>query len=1278
MSASLTASAIFGSEMQNIQLQPGDIRNPYNNRASVFFSDDNLEERISSEEASRTIGTLTKYGLSAGALYLIKKSLENQKIQREARKYLELNFLGESIQGTSDDAIKVYGGGRVTLTNLALNAARMFEELSPFSILRTFQTSHILQPIASANGEFHFDMDLITKQRQYFIEMFDKYGTRALDTKDIVSGLTYRNGKIYDGENKVVVDNARILTSEFTGISKVHDESANYNRILRRYTTNQEDLSKRAVHEIFELGKNVSDGHAPMTFIAAKKGENINHKWISAAVGQAISQGFNIVNEPFGFLEETAGTLFNKENPLFKFINKYGRINPTASQDRSIIDLATGYVKHGGIKLGILGAGFYALDNAAKVFGQEDSGYDKGILEGLGTSAVNAKLAYNRTISDRFEEYTATQEYMAPGSTDLLKLAGFPLAGAMAGGTVSYFMRATPAILGNEGYKRVVSEASEKSDILTSRITQIVEETVVSDALGVGTRAKRYATRGALIGSLFALPFLPGALMGESSDKAEAEYLYGQDVAIRKNRLWFSSSTPIEGDGVKYFTKNWYQRLLAGNKDKILYGDGDTKDDLNPFVSPFDYLRNPYRLEEMHKHDMPYPVWGMDVSVGGWAGKIFEKTVGQIIKPDLINPELEKISGQDIPIEYQYNPESIKESGDLGLFRSGDISLSGSFQAPVNYSNKELSLINDDLLLPKRNYSYNPISESVNYTIAASFDFVGLKGWASSNFLSGLGVGKQDNTNQIARSGEATNTAKEIMSHNLGGLFGGADVLRRIVPMSTDVMYNRQNPLSNQVSTTWLPNGGSSHIDFSKGAFWDKVENGYDRLPGQGYEYYNPDLKGVNPEDYPDINKFEILSDVAFGSKEFYNANKKMTELYQSGEMSDADRAKFDDIYIQNQERSRKKVFHEYKTDDDVSGISLWGRVLGSVWEGTTHNAELPTERLTFFRPAGKLLHQRSAIEDYVKTQLSEGDVALWDKPYKHFVRPFVEDSYKILDGNHVPEYIQERRNVDDYFNALEYYKQMKIYRENAESNPGLANQAKRSAYKTTYGALASGLDNQNEVESAYAALSDNERAYFSSFVNAKPADREKIESIVDQNTARIYRALWRRKDAIDEGSDVSGVIEQEEQDLIRSNVSAFNAYRKSGSSGIGISFREYLQEQRAKQMIQEATGMPDEEFAGWDPRIDTKDIKLRALSVGGEDLKEYGFWRTDEERVRRNKAILEEDQVTTQIKAIMNTRARKEFHAYSALKQQMFDNGIAAHNIRFSNTGFGEQDINI
>jgi hypothetical protein len=47
------------------------------------------------------------------------------------------------------------------------------------------------------------------------------------------------------------------------------------------------------------------------------------------------------------------------------------------------------------------------------------------------------------------------------------------------------------------------------------------------------------------------------------------------------------------------------------------------------------------------------------------------------------------------------------------------------------------------------------------------------------------------------------------------------------------------------------------------------VPEGYARLPGAGYEALHPELKDVNPEDYPDIHKMAILADVAPYSREY-------------------------------------------------------------------------------------------------------------------------------------------------------------------------------------------------------------------------------------------------------------------------------------------------------------------------------------------------------------------------------------------------------------------------
>jgi hypothetical protein len=54
------------------------------------------------------------------------------------------------------------------------------------------------------------------------------------------------------------------------------------------------------------------------------------------------------------------------------------------------------------------------------------------------------------------------------------------------------------------------------------------------------------------------------------------------------------------------------------------------------------------------------------------------------------------------------------------------------------------------------------------------------------------------------------------------------------------------------------------------------VDQGFARLPGAGYAALHPELKDVNPEDYPDIHKMAILADVAPYSREYHNTRTRV------------------------------------------------------------------------------------------------------------------------------------------------------------------------------------------------------------------------------------------------------------------------------------------------------------------------------------------------------------------------------------------------------------------
>jgi len=86
--------------------------------------------------------------------------------------------------------------------------------------------------------------------------------------------------------------------------------------------------------------------------------------------------------------------------------------------------------------------------------------------------------------------------------------------------------------------------------------------------------------------------------------------------------------------------------------------------------------------------------------------------------------------------------------------------------------------------------------------------------------------------------------------------FGYTEPFRRFVQNET--FSPQANEIPNQAAS-WLP-GDDYYTNFHEGDPFIKVPEGYARLPGAGYEALHPELEGVNPEDYPDIQKMAILA----------------------------------------------------------------------------------------------------------------------------------------------------------------------------------------------------------------------------------------------------------------------------------------------------------------------------------------------------------------------------------------------------------------------------------
>ena len=114
---------------------------------------------------------------------------------------------------------------------------------------------------------------------------------------------------------------------------------------------------------------------------------------------------------------------------------------------------------------------------------------------------------------------------------------------------------------------------------------------------------------------------------------------------------------------------------------------------------------------------------------------------------------------------------------------------------------------------------------------------------------------------------------KEVrhQSSGTGPSLSGTEHFGYTEPFRRFVQRESFSPQANEIPNTapsWLP-GDDYYTNFHVGDPYIKVDQGFARLPGAGYQAIHPELKNVNPEDYPDIHKMAILVDVAPYSREY-------------------------------------------------------------------------------------------------------------------------------------------------------------------------------------------------------------------------------------------------------------------------------------------------------------------------------------------------------------------------------------------------------------------------
>lgn len=1278
----------------------------FNDTRTISYSSSDLYHKRKNEQEEARSDFFIYGGASAvSAKVLYEKAKKDEGIRalisevpgaKLLKQKLTKQYLDNQAAQIISEAIDPRSTAVAPLSQSLQSILVSLEELSPSQILKTLQLSSFNSLFVEVIDEErkkarHIKQTSIQVYENYYKNLILKESKIKLSDEDIKHGFILQNNKLYQAVpvagNKGEVKAGRVLLDYATVVNstvKTGDNHHSVNRVFEKFTN------------IYDSNLNRSQLHTePFVIVGGASKKSTVATWARAYGRFSLEIGAKSLDNPLGFLEEYLDMTGLNNSKLVK--NKYFQ----TAKGFTNFKLGTGGVynissaemmKKIGKNLAIKGAagvvGLNIVDATLDALTPDSSVWSSGLVAGMADTFMKAHVKFAELWSDNFQDLKKSQENSAPESTKLSTLIGVPLAGAMTGANLAFFKRMRDTATKGLEQSSTIHTAEQRLGGLLGKAADKVGINIVGNTLS------RYSKVGALLGATLTLPFLSGALVGKSSEELRQEYSGEKEVAVRKDRGWLAGGTEYEGGQIKYFRQNLLRTIASDAKTKTLYGDRETKRRLDPVFNPIKYLRNPYRFEEMHQEDMPFPVWGMDVSYGSVLGQLYKGTIGELIKPTVIHPEVLKLQSEANPnlvlgvkgeiakgISETISGKNSKSLSKLSAGNSeenSDTSIaivdSDAYTTPENERKEVKSLIADGLMLRANAPTVSVLDRTLAGTSASLSDFTGLKGFSSSLLL---GAANLDPTEQLRPelevSGSSTNFSDTLNDANLGDMLGFGEFSRRLIPQSAAVKRDTVNPMRNQVAPDWLPKNETKYYkNFERGNYYSHMENGEYLLPGsKGFETLNPELKGIDPNNYPLVYQYKILQNVARGSSEHIAVKKYLAEHLD--ELSEKEKDVFFEAYGQDTERDVQKRFTDYKTGSEKSNMGVIGLTQNAIWESFSH-LESPLEPLTPFRPMAKFVHQRTAVEDYIKTQLMGSDVGIWTNPYSHFLKPTLN---RLADSGSIdqfkPKEAIEKENVDTYFDKLSLVKAIKT---------NDTYDIERNITALSY----LGINDPGSMKRFKSALPEGQSAYVEAFSQEKDKKkRNQILSLVPKDIGRAYQSIWSNIDIYDQailkGKDPNKALEEEYLKDSKKLKSAFSIditrqdretiHNQASTLANDEDKKRFEQYQEAKlirlkaaqkeatEYVENQTGsLPSDNWIGWDPRLTIDDIKLKTLTIGREDIHRFGYWQKDLERSERLIGLKEGEIVNEleNIKAEKRSNVAREFAIRSRLRNIGFE----------------------
>lgn len=1058
--------------------------------------------------------------------------------------------------------------GQNRLWDFYTKGIRAVEEYSPATILRTFQLSTFFSQFQSPiNRGFTISAEDIVQNRayrDYLTKLIGPLGSKGLAgtaAKLQAEGAVLRGGQLFFGKGGLALKYASRITAP---------AAAGMQYGLGYAGSLGINLSKRQIPVEDDIMRQIIGGRNIFQHIGRQA-----TGWGTTLVGrfnQLLELPFEI--EPFR-------TAFSKVRP---YLGKYGLGVKPGTGLQMMGRLAGKY----GLGLGALYMGYqtvdYAMRNADLL---EGTLFEEGLTTGIASLGVRGNLLLSQAAeSTGLHKYREAQEEVAPGSTSLQKLLALPLVGGWMGVIAGYGAKVARMAnlqwtegLTAEAARKVVEEEHKvfggrgffaefgksftqetgslynRQDFI-GRTLRAMGKPTSSGAinfkfLGKIGPIKLMGLLGMGLGVAATLPFLPGALIPSTRpDELERIYSGEQEVAIRKGRWWEFGRSEYEGGRIMYYRPHWYPMMRMRAKEKAIYGD----EELNPFEK-FWKREFTYELEKQHYADRPYPITSLPFEDVPLVGPLLAATIGRMIKPERLMHTEDWLTDRGVVVE------------------------------PPNFGGRVATEIGEKPPgLPVSPYTPTQIIGEQAYRMT---EMIGLPGFVATSIKQEL-TGTPELFDQVRQLESARRIAgyeREYWDKELGGMLGMNEAFRRLFPHR-----RRQIPLYNPIPNRmpdWLPGEGDRSPNFRVGDPFTKVQMGEIRLPGRGYEERFPELRGVAPENYPLAHQYRILADVAPYSEKFDEITRQIRVARKRKDWSDYEENMYQTAREQLRSRRARKEFNEYKylsptgifggrdAADSSTGLmatinemkaagqkepGVWTKLFGGYWEALSHNTETVLDQLTPIAPGAKLMHQRTAIEDYERTQLFGTSNAFWNRPYENFIRPFLQSTAASFGFTGIPEHLKEKRKIEEYFDILQYTKFARLSRIARMSRDNEAQREFESKKDETLFGINPFTRNYTSL---YRALPRSERDYFAAFEKAgTQEERAKILDMVPDNEKALYVARWKLALADDiRKAKKAGVLSEaqvEEADNTLDNI--YDEARREGFPASKELLSEYIQ----------------------------------------------------------------------------------------------------------------------